>query len=260
MLRANLDFKLHRLAETKRDLALAPALASRRPAQVILADIAFQEGHYAEARQALEALASEDPTWDVLARIAHIEGKMGSAAQADDLYVKAQDEITAKEMRSFAWVELQRGSLALSRGKAREALEHYQCADRAYSGYWLTAEHIADLRGSPYHYELVLAQVNKPEVAQKLGDLYIRNGYHTQAAPLLSQALEQYLESAERGEVHYYHHLTEFFADVVPNPGGASGASEASIPGAHQGRGPAPLRRPSPGQQTQASGLRGVTG
>jgi tetratricopeptide (TPR) repeat protein len=218
LLKANLDFKLHRLAETKRDLALAPALASRRPARVILADVAFQEGHYAEARQALEALASEDSTWDVLARLAHIEGKMGSAAKADDLYVKAQDEITAKEMRSFAWIELQRGLLALARGRVRETLEHYQCADRAYSGYWLTAEHIAGLRGSPYHYERVLAEVNKPEVAQKLGEIYAKNGYQAQAQPLLAQALEQYLESAQRGEVHYYHHLTEFFADVVPNP------------------------------------------
>ena len=176
LLKANLDFRLHRLAETKLDLALAPALANRRQGQVLLADIAFQEGCYGEARTALEALAADDPTWDVLARIAHIEGKMGDTAKADQFYLEAEDEITAKEMRSFAWVELQRGLLDLSRGQVDEAVAHYDCAEQAYSGYWLTAEHLGDALGSAAHYERVLAEVNKPEVAQKLGGLYARIG------------------------------------------------------------------------------------
>jgi tetratricopeptide (TPR) repeat protein len=203
LLKANLDFKLHRLAETKRDLAMAPALAGRRQGRTLLADIAFQEGRYSEARASLEALAAEDPSWDVLSRIAHIEGKMGTVEQADQLYLQAEDELTAKEMRSFAWIELQRGLLDLSRGRVDAAIEHYDFADRAYSGYWLTTEHIADALASTDHYERVLAQVDKPEVAQKLGKL--------------EQALSAYLESAEHGEVHYYHHLAEFFSDVRPN-------------------------------------------
>jgi tetratricopeptide (TPR) repeat protein len=210
LLKANLDFKLHRLAETKRDLALAPALAGRRQGRVILADIAFQEGRYGEARGALDVLAEEDPTWDVLARIAHIEGKMGDTEKADRLYLQAEDEITAKEMRSFAWVELQRGSLDLSCGRVDDALAHYELADHAYTGYWLAAEHIGDVLGSAAHYERVLSEVDKPEVAQKLGGLY----HDARAEEFLARALRDYLESAERGEVHYYHHLTEYFADV----------------------------------------------
>jgi tetratricopeptide (TPR) repeat protein len=215
LLKANLDFKLHRLAETKRDLKLAPALAERREGRVVRAEIAFQEGRYREARTALEALAEEEPTWDVLARIAHIESKLGNAARADELYLRAQDEITAKEMRSFAWVELQRGLLDLSRGRKDAALAHYELADRAYSGYWLITEHIGDALESASHYERVLAQVNKPELAQKLGELYVKAGKHDQAEPLFTRALSGYLDSAKRGQVHYYHHLTEYFADVA---------------------------------------------
>ena len=44
LLKANLDFKLHRLAETRRDLKLAPALADRREGRVISAEVDFQEG------------------------------------------------------------------------------------------------------------------------------------------------------------------------------------------------------------------------
>ena len=217
LLKANLDFKLHRLAETRRDLAMAPALAGRRQGQVLLADLAFQEGRYQEARRALEALAADDLTWDVLARIAHIEGKLGNAEKADQLYVQAEDEITAKEMRSFAWVELQRGLLDLGRGRVDEALAHYNCAERAYSGYWLTEEQMGDALASEVHYERVLKKVNKPEVAEKLGKLYAADGKSTRAEQLFERALSDYLESAERGEVHYYHHLTEFFADVRRN-------------------------------------------
>lgn len=37
--------------------------------------------------------------------------KMGDRSGADQLYLEAEDEITVKEMRSYAWVELQRGVL-----------------------------------------------------------------------------------------------------------------------------------------------------
>ncbi len=221
LLKANLDFKLHRLAETKRDLNLVPALKDRREGRVILADVAFQEGRYPAARAALEVLAEEDQTWDVLARLAHIEAKMGDAAPADELYARAEDEITAKEMRAFAWVELQRGLLDLSRGRLEDALAHYDVADRAYTGYWVTEEHIGDALESPDHYERVLDRVDKPELAQKLGDLYAKGGNPSRAQLLFSRALSGYLDSAERGEVHYYHHLTEYFADVAHDGGEA---------------------------------------
>lgn len=215
LLKANLDFKLHRLAETKRDLSLVPALKDRREGRVILADVAFQEGRYQAARVALEALTEEDQTWDVLARLAHLEAKMGDAALADELYTRAEDDITAKEMRAFAWVQLQRGLLDLSRGRLDDALAHYDVADRAYTGYWVTEEHVGDALESPSHYERVLEQVDKPELAQKLGGLYAKAGNESRAQQLFTRALSGYLDSAERGEVHYYHHLTEYFADVA---------------------------------------------
>ena len=217
LLKANLDFKLHRLAETKRDLGMTPALAGRRQGRIILADIAFQEGRYQDTRDALEQLAEEERTWDVLARIAHVETKMGDAEKADELYSWAEDEITAKEMRAYAWVELQRGLLDLSRGRRGEAVAHYAVADRAYSGYWVTAEHMGDALNSAAHYERVLRTVDKPEVTQKLGGLCLQSGQRERAEELFARALMGYLESAERGEVHYCHHLTEYFADVAHN-------------------------------------------
>ena len=144
---------------------------------------AFQEGRYDEARTALAAIwrSGRIRLWGrVLARIAHIEGKMGDADKADQLYLQAEDEITAKEMRSFAWVELQRGLLDLARGRVDDAVAHYDCAERAYSGYWLTDEQMGDALASAVHYERdARRKSNKPEVAEKLGKLYAADGRDT---------------------------------------------------------------------------------
>ena len=103
---------------------MVAGLAESFPGRVLAADIAFQEGHYKEARLAYEALIEEDRTWDNLARLAFWHSKFGEEAEAERLYLDAEDEITAKEMRGFAWLELQRGLLDLRRGRYAEAAAH----------------------------------------------------------------------------------------------------------------------------------------
>ncbi|HKP71824.1 MAG TPA: tetratricopeptide repeat protein, partial [Pyrinomonadaceae bacterium] len=220
-LKASIDFKLHRLAATRRDLETIPALAESFQGRVLCADLDFQEGRYEEARAGYEALIEEERTWDNLARLAHLKFRMGDAEAAERLYVEAEDELTAKEMRSYAWVELQRGLLNLKQGRYDKAREHYERAGRAYSGYWLVDEHMAELLGAEGKYaeaaalyEKVIARVPKPELQQALGELYELLGKPEEAQRCFERALSVYLESAERGDVHYYHHLVDFYADV----------------------------------------------
>jgi tetratricopeptide (TPR) repeat protein len=221
LLRANLHFKFHRLPDVKRALQQAPALLRRPAGKVLQADIDFQEGRYQKARAAYEQAIEEDRTWDNLARLAHFQFKMGKLAEADDLYARAEDELTAKEMRSFAWVELQRGLLHLSRARYDDALAHYQRAQAAYSGYWLIDEHMGELLGAQGKYaeaaalyESVVARVPKPELQQALGELYQLMEEPDKAEQWHSRALETYLRSVDEGGVHYWHHLVDFFADV----------------------------------------------
>lgn len=147
LLRAQFQLKLHRLAAAREDLSRAPDLADTPDARALRADLALQEGRYEEAGQGYERLVREHRTWDHLARLAYYLGKTGEVARADQLYAEAQDELSVKEMRSFAWVELQRGLLDLDRGRNEPALAHFRRADRAYSGYWLIEEHIAEALG-----------------------------------------------------------------------------------------------------------------
>lgn len=228
LLKATLDFRFHRLAAVRRDLEMAPALLSRPEGRSMLADLDFQLGRYEAARTALENLVEENRTWDNLARLAYYKSKMGDIDGADQLYVEAEDELTAKEMRSYAWVELQRGVLQLTRGHHEAALTHYQRAASAYTGHWHTDEHIAEVLAAQGRfdeaialYEGVIERAPRPELLQTLGELYAFIGRPDDAAPWFDRALAGYLESAGRGDVPYFHHLTDFYTDVREDPGEA---------------------------------------
>ena len=55
----------------------------------------------------------------------------------------------------------------------------------------------------------------RPEFQQALGELYELLGRADRAQAWNERALAAYLESAQRGGVHYYHHLVDFYSDVL---------------------------------------------
>src|SRR5690348_14488088 len=144
-LKANLAFKLHRLHDTAKILRQAYCLAETPEGKALRADLHFQSGRHQEARHGYEQAIAENRTWDNLARLAHWMFKMGDNAGAERLYEEAEDELTAKQMRSFAWLELQRGLLDLEKQNHAAARLHYRNAEQAYSGYWLVEQHAAAL-------------------------------------------------------------------------------------------------------------------
>jgi tetratricopeptide (TPR) repeat protein len=220
--KANLDFALHRLADVRGVLDREPALRDSVHGRALRADLDFQAGQYDAARQGFEDLVRSERTWDALARLAYFNFKMGDTARADALYAEAEEELTAKEMRHYAWVELQRGVVHLSRGRHHAARAHYERANRAYSGYWLVAEHMAELLGAEGRFDAaaavyrdVIAHVPRPELLQALGEIYALMDESDRAHGCFERALDAYHASAERGEVHYYHHLADLYADVL---------------------------------------------
>jgi tetratricopeptide (TPR) repeat protein len=221
LVKANLDMKFHRLQGAKRALAMAPGLTESFAGRTVWADIHLQEGRYRQAKQMCEALIAENRTWDNLARLAYWESKFGRIEDAEVLYTEAEEEITAKEMRGYAWVQLQKGLLHLRRGRYEQAATHYRRAANAYSGYWLVEDHLAELYGSQGKYdeavalyERVLAENSRPELQQAFGELYAAMGEECEAEKWFDKALAGFLEASANGGVHYYHHLVDFFSDV----------------------------------------------
>ena len=221
LLKANLDYRQHRLKQADRDLAPLSRFAGDPQIVVLKAGIDLQQGRYEAAKMGYLSAVEKSFTWDNLARLAYWQEKFGDPDFADQLYRHAEQEISAKEMRAYTWVKLQRGLLHLNRGRYDEAMAHYQEAGKAYSGYWLVDEHMAELLGATKKYdaaaalyESVVERAPLPELHQRLGDLYLFMGKPERAKPWHDKALAGYLDSAARGEVNYYHHLAGFYADV----------------------------------------------
>jgi tetratricopeptide (TPR) repeat protein len=223
-LKANIHFKVHRLDDVEQDLNASTDLLESPQGRALKADLDFQQGRYEAARSGYEGLTEEERSWDALARLAYFNFKMGDFENADRLYDEAVDELTAKEMRHYSWVELQRGVVDLTQGNYEKARAHYQRAERAYSGHWMVQEHVAELLGAEGRndeaeamYRDVIERVPRPDFQQALGELYIAMGKSAEADEWLKRAESAFLESAQRGEVHYYHHLADLYADVFEN-------------------------------------------
>ena len=222
LLKAHAAFKLHRLADVEGALRTVPSVSDSDEGRLIRADLDFQHGHYQSAESGYVDVLQRERSWGALARLAHLRGKMGDAVGADQLYEEAQDQLTAKEMRAYAWLEVQRGFLDFVHGRHGEARLHYVRADVAYPGYWLVEEHNAELLGAEGRYveateilERVVSAVDRPDLAQAIGELHELAGQSAPALYWKERALNAYLQSADRGEVHYYHHLVDYYADVA---------------------------------------------
>jgi len=222
LLKANAAFKLHKLADVDSALRAVPSVYDSDEGRLIRADLDFQHGHYQAAESGYLDVLQRERSWGALARLAHLRGRMGDATGADNLYQEAEDQLTAKEMRAYAWLEMQRGFLDFVRGRPGEAGLHYRRADAAYPGYWLVEEHIAELLGSEGSceeaaaiLERIVSTVDRPDLDQAIGELYELAGDSGCARHWEERALNAYLQSAERGEVHYHHHLVDYYADVV---------------------------------------------
>jgi tetratricopeptide (TPR) repeat protein len=222
LLKANVAFKLHKLADVEAALRAIPAADHCIEARLLRADLDFQRGRYREAEAGYIGAIEAERSWGALARLAYFRGKMGDLEGADWLYREAEDELTAKEMRSYAWLEVQRGFLAFSQGAYRTARSHYDRADSAYPEYWLVDEYKAELLGAEGRYaeaiemfqELAFTS-DRPDLQQALAELYEFAEQPDAARHWRNRALDGYLQSAQRGEVHYYHHLADYYADVA---------------------------------------------
>ncbi|NOT12920.1 MAG: hypothetical protein HOP23_13985 [Methylococcaceae bacterium] len=220
LLHAAYNLKLHRLQAAKMDLEKLAFLDDAK-VEVLKAEIAVQEGKYSNAAASYQAIIETNRTWDNLSRLAYLQAKFGAYETADYLYQAAEEEISAKDMRSYAWVKLQRGYIALSRGQADKAWRHYRQADQAYSGYWLTQDYIAEWLATQRKFDEAISLykqmafcTRKPEIYQSLGDLYLFIGKPELAQSWHDKALVHYLDSVNRGDVQYYHHLSSFYADA----------------------------------------------
>jgi tetratricopeptide (TPR) repeat protein len=218
---ANVDFALHRLPEARAALQEITAPELGGEAASLAAAIDIEEGRYARAAEALQRALARERGWEALARLAHLRALTGDRRGAEALYREAENALTVKELRAYAWVNLQHGRLLFDEGRAGDALGLYQRADRAFGGDWRIAAHIAEalaaigrIDDAEAAYKAALAAHPSPELAQALGDLYVFAKRPADAEPLYRRAEDDYRAAIDRGGAQYLHHLAGFYADV----------------------------------------------
>lgn len=227
--RVALNFTLHRLDRVAADLERVAKYAIKTPTdqralRELGAELAFQQGRYADARTGFEAaLAAEPHDVTNLARLALLRWKTGDFAGAEDLYGKALGEHPGGEPE--AWLHLQLGLMDLERGRYDEALAHYRDGAALIAGYWLLDEHIAEiltLQGKTDEalalYADIIARTDNPEFMDAVAGIHRAAGRNDAAAPLLARADKIYEAQLARFPEAAYGHALEHFLEFGADP------------------------------------------
>jgi hypothetical protein len=150
MLRARLDFNMHRLAAAERQLtgidryAVPPSGPERADISAMRGDIAFYRGNYAAARGLYDEADRLAPGAASFRRAIQAS-RFGQVGQAEALFNRSEQGQQAPLPQDRAYFELQRGILDLDRDRLDDALVHFRRADGIFPGHWLIEEHIAEV-------------------------------------------------------------------------------------------------------------------
>jgi tetratricopeptide (TPR) repeat protein len=238
--RVSLDFTLHRLDRVAADLARieqwAVLTASDRAALVAAhADLAFQQGRYAEALQGFERALADHEDVTNLARLALYRWKTGEFLRAEDLYHRALARLGAGAGEPGAWLHLQLGLMDLERGRWDEALAHYHDGAAELGGYWLIDEHIAEiltLQGKTDEalaaYADIVRRTGSPEFMDAVAAIHLAAGRPAEARPWIERAGKIYEAQLERFPEAAYGHALGHFLEFGEDPARTVALAEAN--------------------------------
>jgi tetratricopeptide (TPR) repeat protein len=226
-LRARVELASHQFAAALATAKTCAAVPSARTAGLLLqSDAAFELGRYEDAQRLLGQVIEQAGETDVailsrLAKLDLIHGQLDAAAQhlQQARAAAAEQDPTGD---TLAWCLVQIGELAFRQGKWDDAERAYRAASEALPGWYVVADHQAELLGARGQfdeaiaaYEKLVARVPRPELHQALGDLLAFAGKADAAQPWFEKARTAYEKSFAEGSFMYLHHGSGFFADSI---------------------------------------------
>ena len=220
---ARLHYTLHRLKQASAALKACPPAAEAGELAAMEADIAMYSGRYREAENIYRSLVNQSGLTQQYVRLALLKNRMGSPAEAAALLEAAEKRYHGGLPTMLAWLRLQRGLIALDRGRLDEALALYRLASDALEGWWLVDEHIAEvllLNGKTMEakaiYESVVARTGAPEFMDALAAIEMREGNAEKTRKLTLSARALYEQRiAAFPEAAAGHALNHFLRDKV---------------------------------------------
>lgn len=200
MMRAALDFSMHRLAGAEKQLAATDSYAvppdpgDRAEMTAMRGDIAFYRGEYDKA-WALYDAADRLVPGSANFRRAIFAARTGQVDLADAYLTEAEKAYRSPTPQTRSYMQLQRGILDLDRGRLDEAMAHFREADRLFPGRWLIEEHIAEvlnLQGrtaqSEKLYRDIVRRTGHPEFIDALAGIAEARGDRAEAQRLYARS------------------------------------------------------------------------
>lgn len=223
VLRAKIALSMHDVTQGKNLYDKLIAFPNDTRTEDLAIDIALQQGQYQDAVEMLTQRLQRDAQWSDLARYAHLLHKFGDSEAADSLYVTAQERLSAKQIKDYAWLELQRGIIDLENGQHPDAFAHFELANRTYPGHWLIEEHLAETyallnqsdKAIPL-YEKVIQQSDNPMYFFALAEL-LETTQPTRANELFSTAEEHFQQRYSRYPMAAAGHMMDIWIDAQEN-------------------------------------------
>ena len=222
---ARLHYTLHRLKQA--GVALDSCPTSVEPAEMasIRADLALYSGRYRAAESNYRALLNDSGTSATYVRFGLFKKWLGSPGEAAALLEAAEKRYHAGAPAMLAWLKLQRGLVALDRGRFDEALAMYRLASDTLDGWWLIDEHIAEvllLSGKSQQarqlYENIIERTGNPEFMDALAAIEREDGREEHAKKLTLKARAIYeqrlLAFPEAAAGHALDHFLQDHADA----------------------------------------------
>jgi tetratricopeptide (TPR) repeat protein len=215
MVRARLDFAMHRLPAADQALAaveayaVPPAPAEQAEIDAIRGDIRFYSGAMDESLALYDRADRASPGLTLFRRAIHA-ARTGGVDRADALFVQAAKAAPAATPQLRAYLELQRGILDLDRRRLDDAMAHFRKADGIFPGNWLIEEHIAEvltLQGNDAAaeplYRGIVKRTGHPEfidalagIAERRGDAATAKRQYAEAGAVWAARLRQFPEAA----------------------------------------------------------------
>lgn len=230
MVRAQLNYTLHRLDRVDADFEQAITLPSRTPSEMFQrelfgAKVAFQRGQYDLAKRGLDSARRLQTTVSTLAALALYHWKAAQFDEAERLYAEALEIYRGTPTEPKAWVHLQLGLMDLDRGRWDEALAHYREGEALIRGYWLLDEHIAEiltLQGQTAQaqamYRAIIERTGNPEFMDAMAGIARAAGNEAEASTWVSQARTAYEKKLAQFPEAAYGHALEHFLEFGDDP------------------------------------------
>ncbi len=214
----------HRFREAAGAAGQALGLRPDAPEAIALrGDALLASGETGRAREDYQKLLDAKPDLLAHTRMANLllaEGDSRSAIESLEAALHAGEDAAAPPAL-LAWCAVRLGAVHFGAGNWDQADRWYAKALELEDEDPDTLDHRSELLAARGEFNEALDMsarairlAPRPEFLQSRGDIYAAMGDATQAFECHEKALAAYLEAAEAGHAHYYHHLVGMFCDV----------------------------------------------